>query len=83
MVVQDWFAAHFPTRDVFAPLAAFLLRVALEHEARLAAFQEASFGAAFTIGLQIRRRKCNTDTPGHELACADRCVGCPPATGTL
>jgi xyloglucan fucosyltransferase len=22
--------------------------------------------------VQIRRRKCNTDTPGHELACADR-----------
>ena len=21
---------------------------------------------------QIRRRKCNTDTPGHKLACVDR-----------
>ena len=58
-------------REVFAPLAAFLLRVAPEHEAALERFQERSFGP-FTIGLQIRRRKCNTDVPGHELACADR-----------
>ena len=55
VTAQEWFAAHFPTREVFAPLAAFLLRVASEHEARLAAFQAESFGAALTIGVQVRR----------------------------
>ena len=70
---QEWFAAHFPTREVFAPLAAFLLRVAPAHEARLAAFQAASFGAALTVGVQVGAAsaaficrfswRCTTPTP--------------------
>jgi xyloglucan fucosyltransferase len=66
---QEWIDKHFPTREMFAPLAAFLLRIAPQYEAKIAAFRQARFGA-FTIGLQIRRRKCSGDEA--ELACALR-----------
>ena len=43
--MQDWIEKYFPTREMFAPLAAFLLRVAPELEAELQAFAQVAPGA--------------------------------------
>ena len=50
--LQGWLERHFPTREMFAPLAAFLLRVAPAHEQKIEDFRRSQFGH-FTIGMQV------------------------------
>jgi hypothetical protein len=65
---QAWIEKYFPTREMFAPLAAFLLRAAPEHEAELQAFARARFGA-FTIGLQVMSRHLVLACPAVQSVC--------------
>ena len=58
--VQGFFDRYFPTREVFAALAAFVLQVAPEYEQEIQTYKARRFGL-YTIGIQIRRRKCNGD----------------------
>ena len=63
---QGFFDRYFPTREVFAALAAFVLQVAPEYEREIQAYKRKRFGL-YTIGMQIRRRKCNGDR--KDLTC--------------
>ena len=66
---QEWVDRYFPTREFFAPLAAYLLRITPRHEATIKEFRQKRFGL-YTIGLQIRRRKC--DNNREDLHCEGR-----------
>jgi xyloglucan fucosyltransferase len=57
---------HFPTGEIFAPLASFLFSISPQHERKIQEFRHKYFGP-FTIGLQIRRKKCYADR--QEAAC--------------
>ena len=67
--MQDWVDRYFPTREFFAPLAAYLLRIAPRYEAAIKEFRQRRFGI-YTIGMQIRRRKC--DNNREDLHCEGR-----------
>lgn len=43
---------YFPTREIFASLAPFLLKVAPQVEDRIATFKQENF-QLFTIGIQV------------------------------
>ena len=43
---------HFPTREMFSPMAAFILRIAPEYEEQIRRFKQSHFGV-FTIGMQV------------------------------
>ena len=58
--LQEFLEKYFPTREVFAALAPFVLRVAPRWEREVQAFKARHF-QLYTIGIQIRRRKCNGD----------------------
>ena len=58
--MQGFLDKHFPTREVFAALAAFVLQVAPDTEQEIQAYKAKRF-KLYTIGMQIRRRKCNGD----------------------
>lgn len=64
--LQEFLEKHFPTREVFAALAPFVLRVAPRWEREVQAFKARHF-QLYTIGMQIRRRKCNGDR--GDLSC--------------
>ena len=64
--LQEFFARLFPTREVFAALAPFVLQLAPEYEREVQAFMGKRF-RLYSIGIQIRRRKCNGDR--HDLSC--------------
>ncbi|CAL8465691.1 g5227 [Coccomyxa elongata] len=66
-VAQAFLDRFFPRRELFRPLAAFLLRPAPQYSHKIAAFKHKHF-TRFTIGLQIRRRKCDFE----ELHCDTR-----------
>ncbi|BDA47125.1 probable galactoside 2-alpha-L-fucosyltransferase [Coccomyxa sp. Obi] len=55
---QDFIDLYFPTREIFASLAPFMLKVTPRVENRITAFRQQNF-KLFTIGLQIRRHKCD------------------------
>ncbi|CAK0786745.1 hypothetical protein CVIRNUC_009959 [Coccomyxa viridis] len=63
---KEFFARLFPTREVFAALAPFVLQLAPEYEREVQAFMGKRF-RLYSIGIQIRRRKCNGDR--HDLSC--------------
>ena len=67
--MQGWVDKYFPTREFFAPLAAYLLRIAPQYEAPIKEFRQRRFGI-YTIGIQIRRRKC--DNNREDLHCEGR-----------
>lgn len=56
-----FFEMHFPTREVFYPLSQFLFSLSPAVQKTVDNFQKERFGT-FTIGLQIRKLKCGTDT---------------------
>ena len=56
--LQDFFDKYFPTREVFAALSAFVLQLAPKFEQEVQAYKTRRF-KVYTIGIQIRRRKCN------------------------
>lgn len=58
--LQGFLEKHFPTREVFAALAAFVLQVAPRYEQVVQKYKSTRF-KLYTIGMQIRRRKCNGD----------------------
>ena len=58
--LQGFLEKHFPTREVFAALAAFVLQVAPRYEQEVQTYKSRHF-KLYTIGMQIRRRKCNGD----------------------
>ena len=49
---QAWLDKHFPTREMFSPMAAFVLRIAPEYEEQVRQFKQRHFGV-FTIGMQV------------------------------
>jgi hypothetical protein len=51
---------HFPTREMFSPLAAFILRIAPAQEERIRKFRARNFGL-FTIGMQVPSSLSLTD----------------------
>lgn len=59
----------FPTREVFAALAPFILQVAPRYEGEIQDFKARHF-RLYNIGIQIRRRKCNGDR--NDLHCGLR-----------
>ncbi|CAL8469681.1 g9222 [Coccomyxa elongata] len=63
---QEFIDKYFPTRDIFAPLASFILRIRPEFDNKIKEFKHLNF-KLFNIGLQIRRRKCNRDP--NEVSC--------------
>ncbi|BDA51570.1 probable fucosyltransferase 5 [Coccomyxa sp. Obi] len=64
---QAFLDKYFPRREIFRPLASFLLRPAPQYDHKITAFKRKHF-THFTIGLQIRRRKCDFE----ELHCDTR-----------
>jgi xyloglucan fucosyltransferase len=70
--VKGFIKTYFPTREMFAPLSQFLLQVAPQQMEKVRQFQINNFGA-YTIGLQIRRLKCDNshviDPSLEELHC--------------
>ena len=64
--LQAFFDRLFPTREVFAALAPFILQLAPQYEREVQAFMGTRF-RLYNIGIQIRRRKCNGDR--HDLSC--------------
>ena len=64
--LQEFFDRLFPTREVFAALAPFILQLAPEDEREVQAFMGKRF-RLYNIGIQIRRRKCNGDR--QDLSC--------------
>ena len=70
--MQAFMKKHFPTGEVFASLAAFILHVALPYERKILDFREKHF-KQYNIGIQIRRRKCRTDSSYElELPCQEQ-----------
>ncbi|BDA47122.1 probable galactoside 2-alpha-L-fucosyltransferase [Coccomyxa sp. Obi] len=55
---QDFIDLYFPTREIFAALAPFMLKVTPQVENRTAAFKQDNF-KLFTIGIQITRHRCD------------------------
>ena len=64
-VTQDFIDLYFPTREIFAALSPFMLRVTPRLQDRIAAFKQHNFGL-FTIGLQVGR--ASTFTRGHPVS---------------
>ena len=64
--LQDFFDRYFPTREVFAALAPFILQVAPRYDREIQAYRAKRF-RLYNIGIQIRRRKCNGDR--KDLSC--------------
>lgn len=50
--VQNFIEKYFPTREMFAPLAAFLFKIAPQYETKIREFRHKNFGL-FTIGMQV------------------------------
>ena len=66
-----FFERHFPGRQVFHRLAAFLFQLAPRHAAAAEAFRAASFGSpgeAFVVGVQIRTHKAHGGLRAPPLA---------------
>ncbi len=63
--VQDFIETYFPTRDIFAPLANFILRIKPKYDKKIKEFKHKNF-KLFNIGMQV----CMSHTlPQLDLCC--------------